>query len=113
MRRIDQPQLRLLVTTNVIRERDTDRLPVGSAATKAAFEHPLHECLALNGPTILYAEHLPDGPCELGRRGRRNAVDHGAREEHLVLDPRREPCVDFARESYGGVGQLSSVVFEV
>ncbi len=113
MRAVQQAQLGALESGDVARDRHADRCPIGLRSAHAFLDHPLRERFALHGPPIDDAEPLGDDVAQRCISCRRDAVDHRARERHLVCDPACDAGIVLARELGDGTSQTRAVVGEV
>jgi len=87
---VEQAQLHPLVGGDVLDDARPEVLEGGAPRAEAVLDHPLDEGLGAHGPGVLDAEVLGEVyPGAIGGRGR-DAVDHGAGEVDVLVDPGRE-----------------------
>src|ERR1700737_3383856 len=110
---VQQAQLGAVVRSDIVGHDDSGTFPVRPLARGAILDDPLHEAFALYGPTVCHAEHFTNALAQIiGRRGR-DAVDHGARECHLLLDPTRQVAIISLCKLLYGPSEARSIVDEV
>ena len=113
MSAVEEPQLQLLVGSDITDQLRPSRFPVRSTSGEVVLDHPLRKCLRTHRRLVAQAQQ---GGCmvERGRRrGRDDPVDHAAREADLILNPDREIAVELLGDLPDEAVQRATVVRHV
>jgi hypothetical protein len=106
-------QLGTVIDSDVFRQRDADRLPIGVAHRREVLDHPLRERLTLDGPLVDEPGELRGALAQGVVGGRRDAVDHGPRADHFRFDPAREIGITHRGERHQCAVQDHAVLRQV
>ena len=110
---VEQAQLHPLVGGDVLDDVHSDLLEGRPSPAEPVLDHPLDEGLRAHGPGVLDAEALGEfHPGAIGGRGR-DAVDHGAGEVDVLVDPGDEVGDAAQREAAHGLPGDCAVVRQV
>ena len=95
---VEEPQLQLLVGSDITDQLRPSRFPVRPAGGEVILDHPLRKCLGTHRRLVAQAQQGGRMVERGRRRGRDDPVDHAAREADLILNPDREIAVELLGE---------------
>ena len=113
MGRVQQAELHILISGNIVRKLHAHGFPVRAPGNEIILNHPLDEILRIDGGGVFHAALRVQSLDVVRRDGGRDAVHHAVGECHVLLHPLRQPGIlglDKGSERFPG---RVSIVLEV